>query len=202
MVNNSIPQDLLESLYNSGRSMAEIAHVLNCSIHKVVYWMDKYSLRRRSHSEASYMKANPNGDPFQIKEKLNTKEMFLYGLGIGIYWGEGEKVSKNAVRVANTDPHIIKTFTKFLLNICGLEKRKLLYNLICFNDSDPEEVKNFWAKELEISPEKFGKIVQIAAQGKGTYRKKSKFGVCIVIVGNIKLKAWIMNQIQKVYQPT
>ena len=191
----------LEKLYNNGRSMAEIARDLNCSIHKVVYWMEKYGLKRRSHSEATYLKANPHGDPFKIKNNLNLKEMFLYGLGIGIYWGEGDKMSKNAVRVANTDPYVIKTFTRFLLNICGLEKRKLLYNLISFNDSNPEEARIFWAKELETSPEKFGKIVQIPSQGKGTYKKKSKYGVCIVIVCNMKLKAWMMKQIQAISKP-
>ena len=191
----------LEKLYNNGRSMAEIARELNCSIHKVVYWMEKYGIKRRSLSEATYLKANPNGDPFKIKNNINAKEMFLYGLGIGIYWGEGDKRSKNALRVANTDPYVIKTFTKFLLNICGLEKRKLLYNLISFNDSNPEEARIFWAKELETSPEKFGKIVQIPSQGKGTYKKKSKYGVCIVIVCNMKLKAWIMKEIQAISKP-
>lgn len=93
---------------------------------------------------------------------------------------------------------MIKVFTKFLLTICQLEKRKLIYNLICFNDSNPEEVRSYWAKELGISKEKFGKIVQIPSQGKGTYKKKSMYGVCILIVGNMKLKSWIMNEINKV----
>ncbi len=194
----SIPQEKLHKLYNSGRSMADIAKDLNCSVHKVVYWMTKYKIARRTPSEATYVKANPNGDPFSIKHNLTPNEMFLYGLGIGIYWGEGEKTSRNAVRVANTDPFVITTFVQFLLEICQLEKRKLIYNLICFNDSDPEEVKKYWAKELGVSAEKFGKIVQIPTQGKGTYKKKSKSGVCIVIVCNMKLKSWIMEEISRI----
>ncbi|HZQ29466.1 MAG TPA: hypothetical protein VFA93_00060, partial [Patescibacteria group bacterium] len=122
-------------------------------------------------------------------------EMFLYGLGLGIYWGEGEKVSSNAIRVANTDPRLLKTFIRFLLEICGLEKEKLLYSIICFNDINAEEAKMHWAKELKISPDKFGKIVQIPTQGRGNYKRKSRFGVCTVIVSNIKLKPWIMKQL-------
>ncbi len=198
---NSIPQSQLRILYHSGHSMSEIAHDLDCSIHKVAYWMEKYGIKRRSPSEATYLKANPHGDPFNIKNRLDSKEMFLYGLGVGIYWGEGDKVSKNALRVANTDPYVIKTFTKFLLDICGLEKRKLLYNLISFNDSNPEDARVFWAKELKISPQKFGKIVQIPSQGKGTYKKKSKSGVCIIIVCNMKLKDWMMKQIKAIAKP-
>lgn len=188
----------LEKLYKSGLSMFEIAAKLKCSTHKIVYWMNKYNLQRRSLSDALYVKLNPNGDPFKIKKIMNQDEKFLYGLGIGIYWGEGDRRSKNALRVANTDPKLIKVFTKFLLTICQLEKRKLIYNLICFNDSNPEKVRNYWAKELRISKEKFGKIVQIPSQGKGTYRKKSKHGVCIAIVCNMKLKTWIMDEINKI----
>ena len=188
----------LEKLYMSGLSMFEIAAKLKCSTHKIVYWMNKYNLQRRSLSDAMYTKLNPNGDPFKIKKIMRQDEKFLYGLGIGIYWGEGDRRSKNAIRVANTDPKLIKVFVEFLLVVCQLEKRKLLYNLICFNDSDPEEVRSYWAKELGISKEKFGKIVQIPSQGKGTYRKKSKYGVCIAIVCNMKLKTWIMDEINKI----
>lgn len=193
-----ILRENLEKLYKSGLSMFEIAAKLKCSTHKIVYWMNKYNLQRRNLSDALYVKLNPNGDPFEIKKIMNQDEKFLYGLGIGIYWGEGDRRSKNALRVANTDPKLIKVFTKFLLTICQLEKRKLIYNLICFNDSNPEEVRNYWAKELRISKEKFGKIVQIPSQGKGTYRKKSKHGVCIAIVCNMKLKTWIMDEINKI----
>lgn len=193
-----ILRENLEKLYKSGLSMFEIAAKLKCSTHKIVYWMNKYNLQRRNLSDALYVKLNPNGDPFEIKKIMNQDEKFLYGLGIGIYWGEGDRRSKNALRVANTDPKLIKVFTKFLLTICQLEKRKLIYNLICFNDSNPEEVRNYWAKELRISKEKFGKIVQIPSQGKGTYRKKSNHGVCIAIVCNMKLKTWIMDEINKI----
>lgn len=197
MHQGTIPREELKTLYNSGLSMVEIASKLSCSPHKIVYWMNKYGLRRRGLSDAMYKKLNPNGDPFKIKTSMNQDEKFLYGLGLGIYWGEGDKKSKNALRVANTDVELIKLFTKFLLNICQLEKHKLIYNLICFNDSDPKEVRNYWAKELRISKEKFGKIVQIPSQGKGTYKRKSKYGVCIIIVGNMKLKSWIMDEINK-----
>ena len=41
--------------------------------------------------------------------------MFLFGLGIGIYWGEGTKVdSISSLRVANSDPGILRSFTGFV----------------------------------------------------------------------------------------
>lgn len=180
--------------------MFEISQILNCSPHKVVYWMNKYTIVRRSLSDAMYSRLNPNGDPFLIKSLLSNDEMYLYGLGIGIYWGEGEKVSKNALRVANSDPFVLIVFSKFLQEICSVQKEKMRYSLICFNDSDPKEVKNYWAKMLEISEEKFGKIVVIPKQGKGTYRRKSLYGVCTLTVSNTKLKVWIMSKIADLKQ--
>ena len=187
----------LIQLYEQGNSMVEIAQTLRCSPHKIVYWMDKYEIKRRSRSEALYRKRNPFGDPFLIKQNLNEKDIFLYGLGLGIYWGEGEKVSKYSIRVANTDPYILILFSDFLQKICGVKKEKMTFSLVCFNDSDPIKAKNYWAKMLGISDKKFGKIVIIPKQGKGVYKRKSQFGVCTITVSNIKLKLWIMQELNK-----
>lgn len=192
-----LPKNYLDKLYKNGHSMTEMAKLLNCSVHKVVYWMDKYDLPRRTMSQAVYLKSNPEGDPFKIKTSLDKSEVFLFGLGLGIYWGEGEKTSKDKVRITNSNPKIIKIFRKFLLDICQLKRHKLLYQIICFNDSKPIEVKKYWANELEISEDKFGKIVQIPTQGKGTYKNKSSKGVCILTVASIKLKPWIMGELEK-----
>lgn len=187
----------LIQLYNSGKSMKEMADILGCSVHKISYWMSKHGHNRRTRSEATYIKLNPTGDPFKIKLDLSMDEAILYGVGIGIYWGEGDKNSPTAVRVTNTDPYLLRTFIQFLLVVCQLERRKLLYSIVCFNDSNVEEVRRYWQQELEIIPDKFGKIVQIPQQGKGTYKRKSKFGVCSVTVSNPKLKKWIMAEIKQ-----
>ena len=189
-------KEQLIKTYESGKSVLEVAQTLNYSPAKVRYWMNKYSIKMRGHSEAAYLKQNPNGDPFNIKVDLSPNEKILYGLGIGIYWGEGNKMNKRALRVTNSDPKMIKIFAKFLRVILGVRNDKIKYSLICFNDSDPGTVRLHWSHMLNISPEKFGKITQIPTQGKGTYKKKSEFGVCIIYVGNIKLREWMKQQIQ------
>jgi len=198
MVNDlPISQEQLSTLYASGKSMMDISKHLECSVHKVVYWMSKYGIKRRSFSEAVYLAENPNGDPFQIKTLLSPEEKFLYGLALGIYWGEGEKISRGHVRVTNSDPYVILSFRKFLNTICRVDPSRIHYYLICFNDSVIDDVSSFWARMLEISKDKFGKIVQIKPQGKGTYKKKSKYGVCTIDVTNTKLKLWVMQELEK-----
>lgn len=109
--------------------------------------------------------------------------------------GEGTKVTPHSLRVTNTNPELIKVYRKFLLEICGLRKDKITYSIICFNDTAPDTARLYWAKKLMISPGKFGKITQIPKQGKGTYKKKSQFGVCTIQASNIKLKTWLISQL-------
>ncbi len=187
----------LKIRYEAGKSMWEISQEMQCSVHKIAYWMTKYKIVRRSHSDATYMKRNPFGNPFLVKDDLSCEEQFLHGLGLGIYWGEGEKVSKSAIRVANTNPDLIKSFIRFLRIVCQIQTQKLSYSIVCFNDSNIIDVKMYWAKELGILPEKFGKIVQIAPQGKGSYKRKSLYGVCTVTFSNIKLKKWLVGELDK-----
>ena len=186
----------LETLYKSGKSMAEIAAKVGCSLHKVSYWFNQYEIPRRSRSEANYIKYNPNGDPFEIKNNLDKKDSFLKGLGMGIYWGEGSKTSSHSLRVSNTDVGIIKSFRRFLKDICGLRMDKATYSIICFNDTDPAVARNYWSEKLGILPAKFGKITVIPKQGKGTYKRKSRFGVCTVQVSNVKLRNWMMTELE------
>ncbi len=190
-------QELIK-MYSSGLSMFEISRKFECSVHKVVYWMKKFDIVRRDRSAAIYLKFNPNGDPFKIKSDLDPADEMLKGLGLGIYWGEGAKTSMHSLRVANTDVGIIKTFRKFLLEICQLNENKISYSLICFNDIDPILATSFWSKELGISPAKFGKITTISKQGKGTYKHKSIYGVCTIYAGNMKLRNWLMSELEKI----
>lgn len=177
--------------------MAEISEKIGCSENKVVYWMKKYGIKRRSRRDASYKKHNPDGDLFNIKNNLSLKENILYGLGMGIYLGEGNKTSQYSVSVANTNPLILNVFLEFLFEICRVKKERVHYSIVCFNDTSPQKSKNYWKANLKTSPTNFGKIVQIPPQGKGSYKRKSKFGVCTVTISNTKLKKWLIEEIKK-----
>ncbi len=191
-----IQKERLEKLYKSGFSMMDISKRLGKSHSEVIYWMDKYDLLRRSRSEATYIKRNPNGDPFRIKNNLSPKEIELKGLGLGLFWGEGNKRYGSGVRLGNTDYRLIRKFIDFLTKICGVSKDKLRFNLQVFNDSDPKKALRFWIDKLRVNLNQFGKITIIPPMGKGTYKKKSKYGVLTVGCYNTKLKKWIDKEIR------
>ncbi len=168
--------------------MNEISLQLGCTHHQIRYWMTKHSIERRSVSDAIYQKCNPNGDPFKLKIVSNIQDAELLGMGIGLYWGEGNKLNRHSVKLGNTDPGIIKTFIKFLIEMCGIDEAKLKYSLQIFSDVDQNEALNYWIKELNTDASKFSKVTVTPSGSIGTYKKKNKYGVLIVYFHNYKLR--------------
>src|SRR3989344_5103354 len=90
------------------KSSLEIARLIGCSERTVNYWLAKYKIPKRTISEAIYIKHNPNGDPFKFVAPKDFKEAKLFGIGLGLYWGEGTKADQFSIRLGNTDPMLIK----------------------------------------------------------------------------------------------
>ncbi len=178
--------------------MQEISDRTSWSYHQITYWINRYNIPRRNRSEANYIKYNPDGDPFKIKKKLNLKEVELKALGLGIFWGEGNKNSKTAVRLGNSDPNLIRLFREFLIKICEIKQEKLKYSLLLFNDADKNKAINFWTRALELTKSQIGSITSLKPRGKGTYKKKSMTGVLIMEFNNTKLKKQIDKMIKMV----
>ncbi len=184
-----LEQHLLLELYEQQRlSMQEIAVKLGCSVHKVVYWMDNYGIKRRSISDAVYLKNNPNGDPFRFSEPQTLEEAVLFGLGIGIYWGEGTKLNSMAVRMGNTDPALTRTFMDFLIRIFGVARPDFRFAIQIFSDLNPEIAMRFWTSQLRVHRNQFYKTRSTPSGSLGTYRRKSLHGVCTVHYNNKRLR--------------
>lgn len=188
----------LSDLYSiQGLSAKQIADKFSCSENQVHYWLEKHCIKKRSISEATYVRANPNGDPFKFSKPRSIEGVFLFGLGLGLFWGEGNKVNPNAVRLGNTDPALIKYFIKFLTEIYNIDIQKLRFGLQIFTDTSPESAKAFWCKELDILPSQFHKTVLTKQNKIGTYRRKMPNGVLTVYFSNKKLRDMIVGAINE-----
>lgn len=189
-------KNLLSKLYISQRkSSSEISKLLGFSENKINYWLRKYDIGKRTISEAVYIRNNPRGDPFKIKRNLNTREQNLLGMGLGLYWGEGNKSSKTSVRLGNSDPKLIRVFREFLIKICGVKDERIKYNLLLFNDADKDKAIKFWKYELGYPVNRIGSISILKPRGKGNYKKKSMTGVLSIELNNTKLKKEIDNML-------
>jgi len=109
--------------------MMDIANLHKCSIHKVQYWMDKYDLKRRTISDATYLRNNLDGDPFMVKAVTSTDQVKHLGIGIGLYWGEGNKANKWFLRLGNTNAALLRMFIRFLVEIFEVKKDDMRFTL-------------------------------------------------------------------------
>jgi hypothetical protein len=189
-------KNILKNLYLVKKlSSSEIAKKICCSENKINYWLSIYKIQKRTISEAVYQKNNPKGDPFKFKSPKTLKDMFLFGLGLGLFWGEGTKRGRHALRLSNSDPILVKKYIDFLVKIYGINKGKLRFQLQTYTDLDIDEQIIFWIKHLHIKKTQFYKPTLLVRRGNGTYLEKMKHGVVIVNFNNMKLKSLICSQI-------
>jgi hypothetical protein len=189
-------KDLLEELYTAqNQSMQQIADGLGCSLNKVDYWMRKYGIERRTRSDATYARHNPNGDPFTIKTRLTAKERELYGVGLGLYWGEGTKANPSSVRLGNSDPGIILKFIKFLEQIYGVSRQNMHFGMQLFTDCSFAEAIDYWTSILGVDKKQFYRPIRTVSGSIGTYRKKNQYGVVTLYFNNKRLRDILVEQI-------
>jgi len=191
---NNLTHKKLKKLYiKNKKSSFEIAKILNISETGVNYWLKKFKIQKRTLSEAIYVKHNPAGDPFKIISPKNLDEAKLFGLGVGLYWGEGTKADKGSVRLGNSDPALMRVFIKFLIKFFNIKKSDLKFHLHTFTDINLRDAKNYWMKELNIKENQFYKPMVTITGKLGNYRKKSKYGVLTVYYNNTKLRNILVN---------
>lgn len=133
--------------------------------------------------------------PSESKKIKTIEDAKLMGLGMGIFWGEGNKADKYALRLGNSNPGIIKSWIVFLTDICGVDKSKLKFSLQIFSDMKPEEALDFWIKKLNVESSQFYKITVTISGSLGTYRSKSRYGVLQVYFHNKKLRDYMVNSL-------
>ena len=192
-------KDTLNNLYiNKNKSAAQIAGILKIKARKVNSLLKKYGIPKRTISEAIYALKNPDGDPFVFQKPTTSDQYFLFGLGLGLYWGEGLKVGKNGLRLTNSDPEMIIKFIDFLEKLFKVDKNKIHFSLQIFEDISEKKSLNYWIDKLNVDRKQFYKTIVSKVRGKGTYKSKSKYGVVILYLNNVKLKKLILEMIENI----
>ncbi|MBU1083319.1 helix-turn-helix domain-containing protein [Patescibacteria group bacterium] len=188
--------ELIDLYIKKGYSVSQISRGLGCSENTINYWIKKFDIPKRNISDAMYKRHNPNGDPFKFSYPVTIEKAKLLGIGLGLYWGEGNKVDKNSIRLGNTDPKLIKKFIDFLVNICKITPEKLRFGLQIFSDTDPKHALEYWINAIDFPRKHFLPTVVVSpARGEGSYRKKSMYGVLTVYFHNKKLKSLLMDML-------
>lgn len=148
--------------YKEQLSIREIARKIGVSQWKVIHFMKKNKLPRRSFREANKIKFERKERSFNPKDRLSTKERDLKIAGIMLYWTEGAKINPErrwyTLDFSNSDPRMVKLFLKFLREICGINEQKLRVYLYCYANQRCGKIN----KLLEQSYEYFSKTISEA----------------------------------------
>lgn len=193
-----IEEKKLRTLYQKqGLSAKQISTLFHCSEGRINYWIRKFSIQKRSIAESTYLRLNPNGDPFKIISPRTKAESILFGVGIGLYWGEGTKKNLTTVRLGNTDPYLAKIFLSFLHKFYAIEEHRLRFGLQIFSDMDTKKEESFWCHFLHISSKQLYKTTVTISESIGTYREKSKHGVLTIYFHNKKLRDILVAEIER-----
>lgn len=113
------------------------------------------------------------------------KDTPLFISGVMIYWGEGDKVSKNNFRISNSDPSLVRLFVRFLLEICNVKREKIRASLLIYPDIIEKEAKDYWIQNSGLKYDQFTKSIVIKGRHK---TKRLPGGVCIIVVSSTYLK--------------
>jgi hypothetical protein len=137
-----------------------------------------------------------------IDEFPQLKNNILFLAGLMLYWGEGDRSLKNGlVRLANSDPGMIKIFYLFLSKNLQISPDKIHAWLLLYPDLIDAVQKNFWSMATGINPYQFKKSIVI--RGKHPTKRLS-YGVCTIFVHSRKLKEKIIKwlELYQVYLQT
>lgn len=179
--------DDIISSYVNGNSINEIAMIFKVSTRKVRNILSDNFVSFRNHREASYIKFNKTGDPFDILTDLTPEEEHLKAMALGLYLTEGDTKNKNSIRFSNSNPALVKIFVKFLKVICGVENDKIKMSLIIYPDLTQKKAKEYWAKFLDIPVSSFTKTTVLKNRRNPTSKKHSEFGTITIYVHNTRL---------------
>jgi hypothetical protein len=154
---------------------------------RVATWAANHRARRVSHQRAGRDRARAGGDPLHIA-------------GCMLYWAEGAK-SRNTVKLANSDPNMLRFFAEFLRRSFDLEPSDFCVRLNVYlnNGLSLREIEDFWLAELRLPRACLRKhqLNSMPTSRSGRKRHKLPYGVCTLAVHKTAIVQHIFGAIQE-----
>ena len=131
------------------------------------------------------------------KQSLVAREQFkkfikerLFIAGLMIYWGEGDnKLENGVIRVANSDPLMVRLFYKFLKTYLPEVVQKAKMYLVLYPDLDDMSCRRHWSEKVGLPLDKFIKSSFIKGQHP---TKRLAYGIGTITIRNRLYKEQMM----------
>jgi hypothetical protein len=207
-------RDRALALRRQGVSMGEISKQLGVSKGSVSLWVRDVVLskkqrstltargfsveaieKRRTHRIANTQKKHQvvvNTAKEKI-ESLSQHELLL--VGAALYWGEGGKTITGMARLANSDPHIIRTMMRFFREICGVHQDKFRAQVHTFSHLNTNEAEKYWSQISGIPRAQFYKTYSKPSSASKGKKDSLPYGTFQIYVCDttvfLTIKGWI-----------
>ncbi len=180
----------LKKLYGHRQlSMMEIAHKLGTTHATVLYWLKKHGIPRRSWSDSTYIKLNPDGDPFRLPKVLTRSQQELLVAGLLLYWAEGDKTNKSGTKIGNLDGQMLQVFIKFLREVCHADENRLSVYVRVHKRFSLGAARQHWVQLLGLPPSRVHIYRHTDKRSKAD-KQWSPHGLAILEFHSTKFKRW------------
>lgn len=136
------------------------------------------------------------------KDFTNISPEQLKLIGIILYLGEGGKTRRGMVRLANSDPAVIKIMMRFFREICKVPDNKFRASIHTFAHANIEKTEESWSKISGIPRDQFFKTYIKPSSASLQKKNTLPFGTFDIYVCNTKLFLTIMGWIEKIKELT
>jgi transposase-like protein len=134
---------------------------------------------------------------YQMEGRARAKQNdpLHYG-GCMLYWAEGAK-ARNSLQFANTDPHMLKLFMRFLREALFVTDNRIVIHIVCHAQTvgEIERIEQYWLDLLGLSSINIRKTT--IKQGSIVVHNHLPNGVCNIIVYSTELLQHIFGAIQE-----
>ncbi len=182
---NRKSQERIIALRKTGHSILEIVAITGIAqstVRRYVLGVEvpeehRMALRQKqggAKDRAEGRRASVRAEIIPMLGSVATRDLFF--LLIGIYWGEG---TKKDLSLINSDPRLIQTFIRCLIEI-GITRSRITLSLRVHKDIPLDRAKKFWSEATGLSEDRITRIEVIEGKKKG----KLPFGMCRVRVSS------------------
>jgi hypothetical protein len=132
--------------------------------------------------------------------ELARRNDHLFIAGCMLFWAEGAK-SRNAVRIANSDPALLRLVVRFLRECYGapIERLAITCHLFADHIERQHEIEQFWLDALELPRDCLRpSIVNVYSKySQKKRRNKLPFGTCKLVYNDTRTVQSIYGAIQE-----
>lgn len=154
---------------------------------RAVLWHNQQKEMRLKDAENQALK---------LLSEINPENKAVLELALAmLYLGEGLK-TESGLGLGNSDPLILHFFVNILIRDYSIDIKQIKCSLHLRADQNPEELKSYWSKQLDI-PEKNFTSPSIDKRTIGSPTYSTYNGVCVVQCGNIAVQRKLLSLSRK-----